>query len=425
MANYSSYKVALGYTGDWSVPQHAHIDATEAIATEVETARNGQASLTSGLAATYQAKDATLTALAALTTGADKLIYATGTDTFSTTTLGSAGRTFLSTPSSANLALFLTGITGTAGSVVFSISPTFTGTPLAPTAAADTNTTQIATTAHVYAERSNTATLTNKTLTSPTLTTPTLGVATATSVNKVAITAPATSATLTIANGATLATAGAYSITLTSTAATNVTLPTTGTLATLAGAETLTNKTLTSPTVSGGTINNTTIGATTATTGKFTTVTASTGILFGTDTAAANTLDDYEEGTWTPVVAGATVAGTYELTNNNSSYTKIGNCVTLYCDINIASTVTGGGSGYFTITSGSIPFHPSSRSANSCVGGVYHYGLSTTYETVLMIFSANSLLLSSTDKTTNQELVPISVIGSGTKILRFTITYFV
>lgn len=40
--------------------------------------------------------------------------------------------------------------------------------------------------------------------TSPTLTTPVLGVATATSINKVAITAPATSATLTIANGKTL-----------------------------------------------------------------------------------------------------------------------------------------------------------------------------------------------------------------------------
>ena len=40
--------------------------------------------------------------------------------------------------------------------------------------------------------------------TTPTLVTPVLGVATATSINKVAITAPATSATLTIANGATL-----------------------------------------------------------------------------------------------------------------------------------------------------------------------------------------------------------------------------
>lgn len=72
---------------------------------------------------------------------------------------------------------------------------------------------------------------------------------TATNFNKLTITAPSTSATLTIANGSTLATSGANSITLTSTAATNVTLPTSGTLSTIAGTETLTNKTLTSPTL--------------------------------------------------------------------------------------------------------------------------------------------------------------------------------
>jgi hypothetical protein len=51
---------------------------------------------------------------------------------------------------------------------------------------------------------SATQTLTNKTLTSPTLTSPSLGVATATSINKVAFTTPASSATLTIADGKTL-----------------------------------------------------------------------------------------------------------------------------------------------------------------------------------------------------------------------------
>jgi len=85
--------------------------------------------------------------------------------------------------------------------------------------------------------------------TSPTLVTPVLGVATATSINKLAVTSPATSATLAVADGATLATSGAYSLTLTTTAASNVTFPTTGTLATLAGAEALTNKTITNPTV--------------------------------------------------------------------------------------------------------------------------------------------------------------------------------
>jgi hypothetical protein len=49
-------------------------------------------------------------------------------------------------------------------------------------------------------------------------------------VNKVTITAPTTSATLTLADGSSLVTSGANSITLTSTGATNVTLPTSGTL---------------------------------------------------------------------------------------------------------------------------------------------------------------------------------------------------
>lgn len=61
--------------------------------------------------------------------------------------------------------------------------------------------------------------------TSPTLTTPVLGVATATSINKVAITAPATSATLTIANGKTLT--ANHSLTLAGTDSTTMTFPST------------------------------------------------------------------------------------------------------------------------------------------------------------------------------------------------------
>jgi len=69
--------------------------------------------------------------------------------------------------------------------------------------------------------------------TSPTLVTPNIGVATATKVNKITITPPATGATLTLAEGGTLVTAGAFSITFTATAATSLTLPTSGTLATV------------------------------------------------------------------------------------------------------------------------------------------------------------------------------------------------
>lgn len=68
------------------------------------------------------------------------------------------------------------------------------------------------------------------TITSPNLITPQLGTASATSINKVTITAPAVSATLSLADASTFATSGANSITLTSTGPTNVTLPTTGIL---------------------------------------------------------------------------------------------------------------------------------------------------------------------------------------------------
>lgn len=66
---------------------------------------------------------------------------------------------------------------------------------------------------------------TNVTLFNPSLVTPALGVATATSINKVALTAPATSATLTIADGKTLTCNN--SITFAGTDATTMTFPST------------------------------------------------------------------------------------------------------------------------------------------------------------------------------------------------------
>jgi hypothetical protein len=71
----------------------------------------------------------------------------------------------------------------------------------------------------------NTGTGDNVLATSPTLTTPTLGAATATSINKVALTAPATGSTLTIADGKTLT--ANHSLTLAGTDATTMTFPTT------------------------------------------------------------------------------------------------------------------------------------------------------------------------------------------------------
>lgn len=87
------------------------------------------------------------------------------------------------------------------------------GAPVLPVAAGGTGAT------------TSTGSGSNVLATSPTLVTPILGVATMTSMNKVAITAPATSATLTIANGKTLTYNN--SITIAGTDATTMTFPTT------------------------------------------------------------------------------------------------------------------------------------------------------------------------------------------------------
>ena len=84
-------------------------------------------------------------------------------------------------------------------------------------------------------------------------------------------------------------------------------------------------------------------------------LTATTGVLFGTDTAAANTLDDYEEGTWTPADTGGNI------TASAGWYTKIGNLVT--CTARIA---TGSGTTQNPLTG--LPFN--AKAINDPGGGV-------------------------------------------------------
>jgi hypothetical protein len=62
------------------------------------------------------------------------------------------------------------------------------------------------------------------------------------------------------------------------------------------------------------------------------------GLCFGTDTAAANALDDYEEGTWTPIdQSGASLT----LTVATGKYVKIGRQVTVWGHVEYPSTADG------------------------------------------------------------------------------------
>ena len=142
--------------------------------------------------------------------------------------------------------------------------------------------------------------------TSPTLVTPALGTpasGVATNLTGLPLTTgitgilPAANGGTGIANNAAMTVTGSgnFAYTRTLTAATNVTLPTTGTLATLAGTETLTGKTLTNPTVTNyvesvvaiGTVTTTNTISLTNGTVQTATLTASTACTFTMPTATA------------------------------------------------------------------------------------------------------------------------------------------
>lgn len=225
-------------------------------------------------------------------------------------------------------------------------SPTFTGTPAAPTAAVDTNSTQLATTAMVLAQAASATPLVDGSATvgtstryargdhvHPTVTltagagltgggdlsanrTFTVGTGTGLTVNAddVALTVPVAASlggTGVVNNVAsTITISGSFGTTFTVSGTTGVTLPTSGTLSTLAGSEELTNKTLTSS-----------VGKGTWTASGTWTLPAFT--LGGTISGGAQQINNVIIGTSTPLAGSftsltATAAGALALTNNST-----------------------------------------------------------------------------------------------------------
>jgi hypothetical protein len=75
--------------------------------------------------------------------------------------------------------------------------------------------------------------------------------------------------------------------------------------------------------------------------------------------ADANCLDDYEEGTWTPVVQGTSTAGAATYGERVGKYTKIGNTVNIMCSLSWTAHT---GSGDTLI--GGLPFTSATYSLN-------------------------------------------------------------
>jgi hypothetical protein len=169
----------------------------------------------------------------------------------------------------------------------------------------------------------------------------------------------------TITLGGNLTTTGAFATTLTSTAATSVILPTTGTLATLAGTETLSNKTLVTPNI--GVASGTSFNSITALSSTSPAMDGTSKI--GTSTTVARADHVHPIDTSRAPLASPTFTGTVTATNfsgNGSSVTNVN--ATLLND--------------FTTSTDIIPFTIALRDSNGRISASSFYGVNLAENTV-------------------------------------------
>jgi len=125
----------------------------------------------------------------------------------------------------------------------------------------------------------------------------------------------------------------------------------------------------------------------------------------------ANTLDDYEEGTWTP-----SLGGTATYTSRTGSYTKIGRLVTLDWFINVNAIGTGS-----TYAISGIPFNSAGGSLGMGGAITYYYFLTSNVATFAVQMGASEIgVYSSATAATNT--TNNSIFGANTYIAG-TVTY--
>lgn len=122
--------------------------------------------------------------------------------------------------------------------------------------------------------------------------------------------------------------------------------------------------------------------------------------------ADANTLDDYEEGTWTPNVGGS---ATY--TTQTGTYTKIGRLVFIRCILTINSIGTGS-----TSTISGLPFTAASGDVALAVGDFTNLPSSMVSLVARVNSAANSITVEGLSAAAATPNVTV-VIGSGTYLL--------
>jgi len=98
------------------------------------------------------------------------------------------------------------------------------------------------------------------------------------------------------------------------------------------------------------------------------------GITLGTTTGVhttANTLDDYEEGTWTPAFSGGDYTFTYN--KQKGSYTKIGNRVFIDCVLYVHPTTAPSGTVDGNLAVTGLPYAHDIQNDVEVVGGIAHF----------------------------------------------------
>jgi hypothetical protein len=152
--------------------------------------------------------------------------------------------------------------------------------------------------------------------------------------------------------------------------------------------------------------------------GNATPSTSGAGITFPATQSAssdANTLDDYEEGTWTPVISGSTTAGTGTYSSQVGKYTKIGNTVFISADLAWSAHT---GTGNINVTG--LPFTSASGSANPIF--VLTDGLTITGVPTVNVNSSASTMYAAALNNGNTSLIAIDTsVGA----FRFTGFYYV
>jgi hypothetical protein len=141
-------------------------------------------------------------------------------------------------------------------------------------------------------------------------------------------------------------------------------------------------------------------------------------------TGTSELLADYEEGTWTPSVRGATTAGTYETVAAVGTYTKIGDTVHVQCRLALAAAITGGGSGYAQFTG--LPFAYRFNTENTVNTLVQLNGVAFTGSYPVIERDSNgaatTMAVYGMDNAGGQALLNIAAIGVN-DIIRFSLTY--